>query len=215
MANACFYKFLLLIRYAFLLYNSLIWILTLKIQAVFIAFAHLALFKFLDGKRADGRTEIAPQSHINSLSHLLASLFQTAIQACLSAVFIQYLWFVLRRSALNVSTIETLFLIRSQPLSFFRFELSALKSTSILLLIASLIWAVYIVTIFPPGALTIGQVPYHNSSLSTVPIFNASFVCHDSFLDFTTWYWTNSILTDGKWFDIWRTKIYAGYDYRV
>lgn len=142
-----------------------------------VAIAHLVLFKFLDGTRADGNDELAPQSYINNVSHLLASVFQVALQTALGVVFVQYLWFVLRRSALPISTIESLFLIRSEPLSFL--HLSNLRNTWLLLLIASLIWATYIAAIFPPGALTIGLATQINHTLLVVPTFNASFVSAD------------------------------------
>lgn len=145
-----------------------------QIIALLTAITHLILFKYLDGALADGPDEKAPQTYINTASQLLANAFQIFLQASLSTSFVQYLWFTLRRSTLRVSTIDTLFLIRFEPLSF---RFSAFRAAPQLVCLVLLIWAVYIAAIFPPGALTVGLAPRVTNSLMPVPTFNASYVC--------------------------------------
>lgn len=146
---------------------------TYKTVAFIIALAHLMLFKYLDGGISEGPSQRAPQKYINTASQLLANSFQICLQTSLGASFVQYLWLTLSRSTLRISTIDSLFLIRSEPFSF---KWSALQAAPQLVCLTILIWAIYIAAIFPPGALTISVGSHMINSFRPVPTFNASYV---------------------------------------
>jgi hypothetical protein len=146
----------------------------LFISAIAIALAHLILFKFIDGKPADGPNRIAPQSYITTASNILANAFGFALRASLSVVFAQYLWHLLRVQTMKVSTIELLFAIRSNPFQIFR--IATLATTPTLCLLASFIWSLQVITSFPPGAITVITAQHRSFLTMQVPTFNASFV---------------------------------------
>lgn len=140
-----------------------------------MAFTNFGFFQYLNGKFADGSNRIMPQSYVSTSSNILATLFQILLQFSLGIAFVQYLWYLLRTSALQVSTIETLFNLRSSPFSIF--QVTTLKRAPILTSLVFKIWSLYLATSFPPGAITVVSEVYTNVTLMTVPTFNASFVC--------------------------------------
>ncbi|KAG0651198.1 hypothetical protein D0Z07_2001 [Hyphodiscus hymeniophilus] len=144
----------------------------------FVAFAiavlHLVLFRYLDGKEADGPNEVAPQSYISTASNILSNVFGFFLRAALAVAFIQYLWHLLRIQTMRVSTIELLFSIRSNPLILFR--PAALRATPLLFALSIIMWASQIVTSFPPGAITVITTQKTSFGMVVVPSFNASFV---------------------------------------
>jgi hypothetical protein len=144
------------------------------ISAIAIALAHLILFKYIDGKQADGPHRVAPQSYITTASNILANTFGFALRASLSVVFVQYLWHLLRVQTMKVSTIELLFAIRSNPFQIFR--MATLAATPTLCLLATFIWALQVITSFPPGAITVITAQQASYETLSVPTFNASFV---------------------------------------
>jgi len=161
-----------------------------------IAIAHLLLFRFIDGKEADGPHRIAPQSNISTASNILANAFGFALRGSLTIAFVQHLWHLLRVSTMKVSTIELLFSIRSNPLQIFRW--SSIRATPTLCILASLMWLLQIATGFPPGAITVATIQRVSYKTINVPTFNTSFVrdiC--PVVEFDT---NHSNWIDGKWF---------------
>ena len=158
------------------------------------------MFRYLNGKEADGPDEIAPQSYISTASNILANAFGFALRGALAVAFVQYLWHLLRVSTLKVSTIEILFCIRSNP--FLLFKPTALSTTPLLSALAILMWVSQIATSFPPGALTITTTQQLSYGTIVVPTFNASFVRSriERFGGQSLCISANQIyLADGKW----------------
>lgn len=149
-------------------------ILTSIVAALAIAIAHLLLFRYLDGKEADGPHEVASQSYISTASNILANTFGFALRSALAVAFVQYLWHLLRITTMKVSTIELLFSIRSNP--FILLRPAALRATPVLFALSVVMWASQIVTSFPPGAITVTSLQRTSFGTVVVPTFNASFV---------------------------------------
>ena len=142
--------------------------------ATTIAVAHLVIFEFLDGKEADGINMFFPQTYVSTTSNILANVFGFSLRAALAVAFVQYLWYLLRLNTMKVSTIELLFSIRSNVLTFFR--PAALRATPLLFALALFMWLSQIVTSLPPGALTVISIQRVSYKNVEVPTFNASFV---------------------------------------
>jgi hypothetical protein len=104
----------------------------------------------------------------------MANTFGFAPRAALSVAFAQYLWHLFRVQTMKVSTIELLFAIRNNPFQIFR--MSTLAASPTLCLLAAIMWALQIVTGFPPGAITVVTTQHASYEIWTVPTFNASFV---------------------------------------
>ncbi|KAK2770347.1 hypothetical protein FQN53_005571 [Emmonsiellopsis sp. PD_33] len=150
--------------------------------ALIIAVAHIVLFVCLKGKPADGPNRVAHQSYVITASNFLANGFGAFLRASLAFAFTQYLWRILRNSALKVSTIDTLFCLRFNP--FLLLDGAAIRGAPILVCIAALIWSVQVIIAFPPGALTVEPSPDAVSvSKAVVPSFNASFMGNGSGAD--------------------------------
>jgi hypothetical protein len=152
------------------------------------------LYRYLDGKEADGPNEVAPQSYVSTASNVLANIFGFFLRTALGVAFVQYLWHLLRVSTMAVSTIELLFTIRSNPFILMRPVIW--HATPSLFALAILIWASQIVTSFPPGAITVVAAQKTSFGTVVVPSFNASFVSSPSLLMIET----ATDMSDGKRF---------------
>jgi hypothetical protein len=128
----------------------------------------------IDRKPAEGPNRIAPQSYIITTSNILATAFSASLRGALALAFAQYLWHILRLSALRVSAIETLFSIRANPLLLM--SPSAVKASPVLLAMAVLMWCLPILVAFPPGALTVTVVVEKSFEMVQVYSFEPSFV---------------------------------------
>jgi hypothetical protein len=146
-------------------------------SAIAIALTHLILFKVIDGKPADGPKRVAPQSYVTTASNIMANTFGFVLRAGLSVAFAQYLWHLFRVQTMKVSTIELLFVIRSNPFQIFR--ISTLAASPTLCLLAVFMWALQVVVSFPPGAISVITVQRASFEPLTVPTLNASFVSAD------------------------------------
>ncbi|KAH7342451.1 hypothetical protein BKA65DRAFT_291977 [Rhexocercosporidium sp. MPI-PUGE-AT-0058] len=142
--------------------------------ALVLAALHLVLFKYLDELPAEGPDRKIQQSYVTTASNILATGFQVFLQASLGCSFVQYLWYLLRVRTLRVAAIENLFILRSQI--YFLFRMSNLRTAPVLVSLASFIWALYVVTSFPPGALTVEPANFTKVVPMVVPTFNASFM---------------------------------------
>ena len=139
-----------------------------------LATLHLVFFIYLDKLPAEGPDRKIQQSYVTTASNILATGFQVFLQASLGCFFVQYLWYLLRVCTLRVAAIENLFVLRSHI--FLLFRLSNLKTAPVLVFLAGFICALYIVTSFPPGALTVEPAKFTKVIPTVVPTFNASFV---------------------------------------
>ena len=142
--------------------------------ALAIAIAHLLLFRYLDGREADGPNRVAPQAYITTASNILANAFGFALRASLAVAFCQYLWRLFRAQAMKVSTIELIYSIRTNP--FQLFQLAVLRAAPTLCALATIMWLSQIASSFPPGAITITTAQRVEFSSVIVPNFNASYV---------------------------------------
>jgi hypothetical protein len=144
---------------------------------LFIAIAHLLFFHFLDGKREDIRSSSTPsQTYTTATSTILAKLFGLCIHAVLGAVFTQYLWRLLRLSPMNIMTIESMFTLRSDPISLLSTDV--LRNGWMLVIITLLVWVESIAVSFPPSAMTVTTASYQNIVLrDKIPGLNMSPVC--------------------------------------
>ena len=142
--------------------------------ALVIAFLHLSLFLYLKNKFADGQFRVAPQSYVSTASNLLSNAFGLSLNSALAIAFTQYLWYTLRTSNMQVSTIDSLFRVRSNLLLLF--DKMVLAKGPLLVLTAITIWSIQIAASFPPGALTIVSITRTWDQIMSVPTFNASFV---------------------------------------
>lgn len=147
--------------------------------ALVIAGAHLFLFRYIHGMEATGPNQIIPQSYVSTISNVLANSFGFALRAALAIAFCQYLWHLLRVSAMKVSTIELLFTIRTNL--FMVFRLAVIRAAPVLFLIALVMWGSQVATSFPPGAITISAARRVTYDMISVPTFNASFVSFSPF----------------------------------
>jgi len=132
------------------------------------------LCKMIDGKMAEGSDRIAPQSYVITTAQLLAEIFRLCLVTTLGAAFTQYLWYILRKKPLHVSSIDTLFSLRQYP--FFIFNRAAFRDAPILTGVAILIYTMAIATSFPPGSITVALENAKMPVNITVPVFNASYV---------------------------------------
>lgn len=160
------------------------------------AIAHYALFRNLDGTK----TESIHQSLVTSFSNLLANAFKTFVCGALSVAFAQYLWQILRTCTLQVSQIEMLFGIRSNP--FLLSHPSVIRATPVLFMAATLSWLISVAIIYPPGALTVSSAPFTAKREIRVPYFDPSFIGNTSFYDSAA---KNLAVT---------TATYSNYSYR-
>ncbi|CZR62770.1 uncharacterized protein PAC_12667 [Phialocephala subalpina] len=148
--------------------------------AIVIAVTHFLFCWYLSGRPADGPYPHVPQTYSTTASILMANSFGLLLRISLSLAFTQHLWHILRTTLLRISTIEQLFIMRSDPLSLF--NTTVLQKAWPLVLITALLWSIPVAVSFPPGALTI--IPSSHSNIVTealVPTFNASDVGNGTF----------------------------------
>lgn len=153
---------------------------TLKIHtypvrpALAMAFVHLFLFRYIDGKKADGPDRVAPQTYISTASNILANAFSFFLKSALTIAFVQHLWHLMRVQTMKISTIETLFGIKSNPLQIV--TSAAIRSTPALCVISIIMSGMAIAASFPPGAINVISTQIISYQVVPVPTFNASFV---------------------------------------
>jgi hypothetical protein len=93
------------------------------------------------------------QSQISAVSILLTTIFKAALTASTGICFAQNLWHVLRGNAISLSTIENLFVIRTNLLALSDFRV--IWRAPLLFLLALLVWCLGLAVIYPPGALIV------------------------------------------------------------
>jgi len=135
-----------------------------------VAVAHLSMMLFLDKRSIDKY----PQSYITTASTVLAGAFGICMQISLGAAFTQHLWHVLRKSARKVSTIESLFTLRTDLFGLFKWDV--IQAAPMLIMLAVIIWSLLVATTFPPGALTVVFQSSTTSAIVPVLTVNTSFV---------------------------------------
>ena len=109
------------------------------------------LFKHLNGRPVD--TSFLMQTQVSAVSILLSTIFKTALTASMGMCFAQHLWYLLRGTAMSLSTVEMLFVIRKNILALLNPQ--GIRRAPLLFLMAMLIWCIGLATIYPPGALIV------------------------------------------------------------
>ncbi|KAM0160761.1 hypothetical protein ACHAPG_002825 [Botrytis cinerea] len=149
--------------------------------ALAMAFVHLFLFRYIDGKKADGPDRVAPQTYISTASNILANAFSFFLKSALTIAFVQHLWHLMRVQTMKISTIETLFGIKSNPLQIV--TSAAIRSTPALCVISIIMSGMAIAASFPPGAINVISTQIISYQVVPVPTFNASFMGNGSGID--------------------------------
>jgi hypothetical protein len=140
---------------------------TLQVQPIKVTFADLAtallcsilhyiFFDQLHGSIANGDDASISQSYATVVSLLLVTIFKASLLGCVGICSVQYLWRVLRGQPIAMSTVESLFQMRHNPLELFYSR----TIISVSFLVAAYTWIVPLATIYPPGALTVNATPF-------------------------------------------------------
>ena len=116
---------------------------------------------------------IFTQTQISAVSVLLGTIFKAALTASMGTCFAEHLWYIFRGTAMSLSTIEMLFLIRTDLIAFLNPH--RIWRAPLLFLMALLTWCVGSATIYPPSTLTVDlraqeYTEYHNMSVMNPPI---------------------------------------------
>jgi hypothetical protein len=143
--------------------------------ALLCSILHYVFFDRLHGLIASGAHASISQSYATFISLLLITLFKASLLGCVSLCSTQYLWRVLRGQPIALSTVESLFQMRHDPLKLFYCN----TFLSLSFLLAAYTWIVPLATIYPSGALTINSTPFllTESVQMSVPglVFNSNF----------------------------------------
>jgi hypothetical protein len=131
--------------------------------AVGLAIAHHLVYQHLDGKAVKGS-----QRWISRFATALAFAFKTALTISISLAFQEALWAAVRRRFFRIESLDKLFTVQSNPLSFFCWE--GIVHGSAPLILAGIAWIVPIAVIFTPGALSIIPSTTHSYQLCSPPI---------------------------------------------
>lgn len=155
------------------------------LSALAIAIGQYVLYRWLNGKAASNVDETVEttfcflktgpytsQRYITTASVALANVFQWSLQLVLSLAFAQYLWKILRKSALRIEVIEAMFNVKANPLCIF--SLDVIRYGWILVLMALVAWGLPAASSFTPGALTVKSVSPNIPGFATISTFNAS-----------------------------------------
>jgi hypothetical protein len=130
--------------------------------AVGLAIAHHLVYQHLDGKAVKGS-----QRWISRFATALAFAFKTALTISISLAFQEALWAAVRRRFFRIESLDKLFTVQSNPLSFFCWE--GIVHGSAPLILAGIAWIVPIAVIFTPGALSIIPSTTHSYQLCLPP----------------------------------------------
>ncbi|KUJ09690.1 uncharacterized protein LY89DRAFT_761314 [Mollisia scopiformis] len=140
------------------------------VLALLLSITHLVMFIFLDNKPIISYH----QSYVTTASTNLASSFRLTLKVALGVAFTQTLWRLLRKSSQTLRNVEDLFTMRTNP--FLAVRWGILRSAPLLSLFVLVLWALEIVTNFPPGALTVTLKPYGTTAWRTVMALDTSYI---------------------------------------
>ncbi|KAF7953504.1 uncharacterized protein EAE97_000903 [Botrytis byssoidea] len=153
-------------------------IISCYLLALATALLHLFLFIYISGKAADGKDRVAPQTYISTASNILANAFSFFLKTALATSFVQYLWRLLRAQSMKISTIDTLFGLKSNP-----FQIctgAAIRAAPVLCVLSIMMASMTVAVSFPPGAINVVTIQRTSYNSVVVPTFNASFMGNGS-----------------------------------
>ncbi|KAJ8066050.1 hypothetical protein OCU04_005142 [Sclerotinia nivalis] len=146
--------------------------------ALATALLHLFLFIYISGKAAEGKDRVAPQTYISTASNLLANVFSFFLKTALTTSFVQYLWRLLRVQTMKVSTIDSLFGLKSNI--FHMFTAATIRAAPVLCVLSIIMASMTIAVSFAPGAINVVSIQRTSYDSIVVPTFNASFMGNGS-----------------------------------
>ena len=125
-------------------------ILALLALGVGIALAQHFFYQYLNQKEVE--TLIIPQTWVIRISLVMAFSFKVALSAAIGFAFAHVFWFLIRKQAMSISGIDSIFGVLGNPFKFFNGDL--LFNAKLLTLLAAISWLLPIAPILAPGALT-------------------------------------------------------------
>ncbi|KAK6612503.1 hypothetical protein H4I96_01716 [Botrytis cinerea] len=153
-------------------------IISCYLLALATALIHLFLFIYISGKAADGKDRVAPQTYISTASNILANAFSFFLKTALATSFVQYLWRLLRVQPMKISTIDTLFGLKSNV--FQTLTGAAIRAAPVLCVLSIMMASMAVAVSFPPGAINVVTIQRTSYNSVVVPTFNASFMGNGS-----------------------------------
>ncbi|KAF7888207.1 uncharacterized protein EAF02_002748 [Botrytis sinoallii] len=142
-------------------------IISCYLLALATAFLHLFLFIYISGKAADGEDRVAPQTYISTASNILANAFSFFLKTALGTSFVQYLWRLLRVQSMKISTIDTLFGLKSNP--FQMLTGAAIRAAPVLSVLSIMMASMTVAVSFPPGAINVITIQRTSYNSVVVP----------------------------------------------
>jgi hypothetical protein len=127
-----------------------------------LAIAHHLFYQHLDGKAVKGS-----QRWTNRFATAIAFAFKTSLTVSVSLAFQEALWAAVRQRFFKIGSLDKLFTVQSNPLSFFCWE--GIIHGFMPLILAGIAWIVPIAVIFTPGALTVISSATHSDQLCSPP----------------------------------------------
>lgn len=118
---------------------------------VLIAISHHLFYSYLNTRAT--ATAVVGQTWAIRIGNSFSYLFKTALVAVISVVYAQSFWFIVRRTAFEIGTLDDLFTLLNNPLGFYN-RPSLYGRASLLFALAIVSWLVPISALFAPGALT-------------------------------------------------------------
>jgi hypothetical protein len=131
-------------------WKSLLLMFSMLLIGTLTAIGHAQVYQFLDGRSIE-EVPIS-QAWIIRAGIGFAFLFKTVLVVAVGTVFCQVFWFMIRRDALQVGTIDACFGVLQNPLHVFNRELW--KKRLALIILATIAWCIPLAAIFSPGTLT-------------------------------------------------------------
>jgi hypothetical protein len=122
----------------------------LLLIAILVAGGQHFYYNYLNGRSVNNVP--VSQSWIIRGGTAFAFLFKTCLTMAVGVSFCQSFWFLIRRTTLEVGSLDAIFVLLQSPLSFFVGDLWV--RAKLLLLVALIAWLVPISAVLSPGALT-------------------------------------------------------------
>jgi len=123
--------------------------LALLLIGVLTAISHHLFYSYLDKRATDS---VIGQDWAIRIGTAFAYLFKMALVAAVSVVYAQAFWFILRRHAFEIGTLDDLFTLLTNPIRLYNRSLYG--RASLLLGLALVAWLLPISAVFAPSALT-------------------------------------------------------------
>jgi hypothetical protein len=114
------------------------------------AISHHVFYSYLNKRETD--TAAVGQNWAIRIGTAFAYLFKTVLVAAISVVYAPCSWFIVRRHAFEIGTLDDFFALLNNPVAFYNRSLYG--KASILFGLAMISWLVPISAVFAPGALT-------------------------------------------------------------